>query len=58
MADFDRKDVQVFSKEGELLQIIGKGGDSDVDFDGVESLATDACGRLIVVQGRHVCMLS
>jgi len=58
VGDYQRKDVQVFSKEGELLQIIGKGGDSDVDFDAVDSLATDACGRLFVLQGRYVCMLS
>jgi hypothetical protein len=37
----------VFSREGELLQIIGAGGDSDVDFKfPVFSVCADADGRL------------
>ena len=57
MGDSQRMDMQVLSKEGELLQIIGKGGDSDVEV-GVAGVCTDACGRLFVVRGRCVCMLS
>ena len=41
--------MQVFSKEGELLQIIGKGGDRDVDLTSLKSVVTDALGRLFVI---------
>jgi tripartite motif-containing protein 71 len=57
VADYRRKDLQVFSKEGELLQIIGKGGDSDVDLNGIRGVATDASGRLFVLDGNSVVML-
>ena len=49
VGDFDRNDVLVFSKEGELLQIIGAGKDSDVAFEKVRGAATDAEGRLFVI---------
>jgi hypothetical protein len=41
------------------LQIIGAGGDSDVEFDYVRGVATDAQGRLFVIDGpQTVKMLS
>ena len=58
VADYKRKDVQVFSKEGKLLQIIGKGGDSEFDCGSLSRIATDACGRLFVVKDDYVFMLS
>ena len=64
VADTVRNDLQVFSKEGELLQIIGKGGDSDVKFDTYDDrgtifdVVTDAQGRLFVLERRSVTVLS
>jgi len=49
VSDFARKDIQVFSREGELLQIIGAGGDSDVDLPSSASFCADADGRLTVL---------
>ena len=59
MADFKRKDVQVFSGEGELLQIIGPEGDSKVAWKGdVCGVAACGDGRLFVVDGGSVVILS
>jgi len=52
VSDSGRKDIQVFSKEGELLQIIGKGGDSDVVWDSNASpfaVCTSGDGRLVAL---------
>ena len=58
VCDCDREDVQVFGREGALLQIIGAGGDSDVAFDATYYVATDGEGRLFVSDNRYVKMLS
>jgi hypothetical protein len=57
VSDSRRKDVQVFGREGGLLQIIGAGGDSDVAFDKPCSVATDGEGRLFVCDKESVRML-
>jgi hypothetical protein len=47
VSDCVRKDVQVFSREGELLQIIGADGDSKVAWHGNPGcVATDEEGRI------------
>jgi hypothetical protein len=58
VSDVTRKDVQVFGRGGELLQIIGAGGDSDVAFDMPTMITTDGEGRLFVSDERFVRMLS
>ena len=58
VTDYGGKDVQVFSKYGELLQIIEAGGDSDVDLTDVVGVATDASGRLFILQSDTVVLLS
>jgi len=57
VADPSRKDVQVFGREGELLQIIGAGGDSDVAFENPLFVAADGEGRLFVADKDSVGML-
>ena len=48
VSDNVRKDVQVFSGEGELLQIIGADGDSKVALHGTpHAVAADAEGRIV-----------
>jgi tripartite motif-containing protein 71 len=50
VADFARNDVQVFSGEGELLQIIGAKGDSKVALHGTPyTVAADGVGRIFVI---------
>ena len=58
VSDSLRQDVRVFSKEGELLQIIGQGGDSDVDLRHVHKVGTDALGRIFVCDREWVYLLS
>ena len=50
MSDCERNDVQVFSGEGELLQIIGPKGDSKESWKehGPKSVAACADGRIFV----------
>jgi ABC-type uncharacterized transport system ATPase subunit len=51
--------VQVFSEEGELLQIIGPKGDSKVAWrDQRSGVAAYGDGRLFVSDGTSVVMLS
>jgi DNA-binding beta-propeller fold protein YncE len=51
-------DVQVFSREGALLQTIRDEGDSRVDFLGVQGVAVDGKGRVFVSDMGRVVMLS
>ena len=57
MSDYNRKDVQVIGRDGELLQIIGAGGDSDVAFKNPRPVAADGEGRLFVADQDSVRML-
>ena len=58
VADYERRDVQVFSAEGELLQIIGPEGDSKVALQGeLYGVAACADGRLFVSDGRRIDVL-
>jgi hypothetical protein len=54
----DRKHVQVFSREGVLLQTIGAEGDSRVDFTNPRGVAVDGKGRVFVAEEGRVLMLS
>jgi tripartite motif-containing protein 71 len=56
VCDNVKKNVQVFGREGELLQIIGAGGDSDVAFDEPRCVATDGEGRLFVTDTSNMCV--
>ena len=59
VADNLRDDVQVFSDEGELLQIIGPKGDTKVAWrDKVRGVGACGDGRLFVSDGTSVVMLS
>ena len=59
MTDSARKGVQVFSGEGELLQIIGPKGDTKVAWrDKVIGVGACGDGRLFVSDGTSVVMLS
>ena len=59
MADEIRKDVQVFSGEGELLQIIGPEGDSKVSWrEHPWDVAACGDGRLFVTDATSVVLLS
>jgi tripartite motif-containing protein 2/3/tripartite motif-containing protein 71 len=58
VADNLRDDVQVFSDEGELLQIIGPKGDTKVAWrDQRSGVAACGDGRLFVSDGTSVVML-
>jgi len=59
VADSVREDVQVFSGEGELLQIIGPEGDSKVSWrEHPWDVAACVDGRLFVTDGTSVVLLS
>ena len=59
VADSNRGDVQVFSGEGELLQIIGPKGDSKLPWRGaVWGVAACGDGRLFVTDESSVLVLS
>ena len=59
VSDAIRNDVQVFSGEGELLQIIGPKGDSKVAWKGdVCGVAGCGDGRMFVSDGTSVVVLS
>jgi len=60
VGDRARMDVQVFSGEGELLQIIGLQGDSKVSWRRRCPADVAACGdgRLFVAHGTSVILLS
>jgi hypothetical protein len=59
VSDVDRNDVQVFSGEGELLQIIRPKGDSKVAWKGgVWGVAGFGDGRLFVTNDTSVVVLS
>jgi len=55
VTDIVRNDVQVFSREGELLQIIGAEGDSKVALHGEPcGVAVDAEGRIVLAVKRRI----
>jgi len=59
VSDYDREDMQVFSGEGELLQIIGPKGDRKLAWlGGVWGVAAHADGRLFVTDGTSIVVLS
>jgi hypothetical protein len=58
VSDHTRKDVQVFSREGALLQTIGAEGDSRVDLANPRGVAVDWKGRVFVADEGRVLMLS
>ena len=59
ICDGQRRYVQVYHRCGELLQVIGPGGDSKVQWeDGPTGVCTDAEGRLFIVDGNSVVVLS
>jgi hypothetical protein len=52
-------DIRVFNPEGSLLQVIGRGGDSKVQWQGnLQGVCTDAEGRFFIVDGQSVVVLS
>jgi len=62
VADYHRHDVQVFDKEGRLLQTIGAGKDIDVNLYGAKGVCVDRQGRVFVPRSgggfREIVMLS
>jgi hypothetical protein len=59
ICDDEQEDVRVFNPEGELLQVIGPGGDSEVEWQGrLQGVCTDAEGRLFIVDGNSLVVLS
>jgi len=58
VADSERKDIQVFRRDGVLLQRIGADGDSKVDLGSVKSVCVDGEGRVFVSSNGSLLMLS
>lgn len=59
VSDWKRNDVQVFSREGQLVRSIGKGKECDFDLESPNGLAVDDLGRLFAASpdAFHVKML-